>query len=101
MRIDACIAGSSSQVLVLTVWDMEVGLGVTILLCQAKINNIDLISTLANAHQEIVRFDVAVDERLGVDIFNARDELVGQQQDCLQGKFAIAKVEKILQAWPE
>lgn len=79
MRIDACIAGSSSQVLVLTVWDMKVGLGVTVLLGQTKINHIDLVSTLANAHQKIVRLDVTVNERLGMDIFDTGDELVGQQ----------------------
>lgn len=101
MRIYACIAGRPCQVLVLAVWDMEVGLRVTILLCQAKVNHIDLISTLADAHQEVVRLDVTVDERLGMDIFDARDELVGQQQHRLQGKFAVAKVEKILQAWAE
>lgn len=96
MRVDAGIAGRSGQVLVLTVRDVEVSLWVTILLRQAKINYIDLISTLANAHEEIVRLDVTVDERLGMDIFDAGDELVGQQQDRLEGEFAIAKVEKIL-----
>lgn len=101
MRIDACVAGRSGQVLVLTVRDVEVSLRVTILLRQAKINHIDLVSTLANAHQEVIRFDVTVDKRLGMDVFNARDELVGQQQDRLEGEFAIAKVEKILQAWAE
>lgn len=101
MRIDACVAGGSRQVLVLTVWDVKVGLGIPILLRQAKINNVDLISTLANPHQEVVRLDVTVDERLGMDVFNARDELVGQQQHRLQGEFAIAKIEKILQAGPK
>lgn len=77
MCIDARVAGRPGQVLVLTVRDMEVRLRVTILLRQAKINHIDLISTLANAHQEVVRLNVTVNERLGMDVFDARDELVG------------------------
>ena len=98
MGIDTRVTSGSRQVLVLTVWDMKVSLGVTVLLGQAKINHIDLVSPLANAHQEVVRLDVPVDERLGMNVLNPRDELIRQQEDGLQGEFAIAKVEEILQA---
>jgi hypothetical protein len=42
-----------------------------------------------------------MDEGLGVDIFDAGDQLVGQQQHGLQGEFAVAKVEEVLQAGSE
>ena len=37
-------------------------------------------------HEEVVRLDVPVDEVLAVDIFDPRDQLVRQQQHCLQAK---------------
>ena len=54
------------------------GLGVTVLLGQTEINDVDLVSAFANSHQEIVGLDISVDETLGVDIFDARNELVGE-----------------------
>jgi hypothetical protein len=60
--IDGSITGSASQVLVLSIRDMEEGLRVTVLLGQTEINDIDLVSTLANAHEEVVRLDITVDE---------------------------------------
>ena len=36
---------------------MGVCLGMTIFLCEAKANDVDLISALAGANQEIVTFD--------------------------------------------
>ena len=79
MGVDAGISGSASQVLVLTVGDVEVGLWVSVLLGKTKIDDIDLITTLANSHQEVVRLDVSVDERLGVNVLNTGDELVGEE----------------------
>jgi hypothetical protein len=38
-----------------------------------------------------------VDERLGVNVLNAGDELIGQEKNGLQGEFAVAEVEEILQ----
>ena len=101
MSVDAGIAGRASKVLVLTVWDVEMSLGVTVFLGQPKINHVDLVATLADAHQEVVRFDITVDEGLGMDVFDAGDQLIGQKKDSLQGELAVAKVEKILQAGSE
>ena len=75
------------------------GLRVAILLGQSEVDDIDLVATLANTHQEIVRLDVSMDEGFGMDVFDAGDELIRKEQDSLQGKFAVAKVEKVLQTW--
>lgn len=80
---------------------MKVGLRVTVFLGQPKINYIDLVSTFSNTHEEVVWLDVSMNEGFGVDIFNARDELIRQQKYRFQGEFAVAKVEKILQAGSE
>lgn len=101
MCVDRSITGSTGQVLVLSVWDVEVRLWVTVLLGQTEINDIDLVTTLSNAHQEVVRLDITVDEGLGVDVLNAGDELVGEQQDSLQRELAVAEVKEILEGWAE
>jgi len=36
-----------------------------------------------------------------VDVLDTRDELIGKEEDGLQGEFAVAEVEKILQAGSE
>lgn len=78
MGIDTGVASSSGQVLVLTVRDMEVSLGVPVFLSETEINDIDLVSTLADTHQEVVRLDITVNERFGMDVLDTRDELVSE-----------------------
>jgi hypothetical protein len=99
--VDGSITSSSGQVLVLPIRDVEMGLGVTVFLGQTKIDDIDLVATLANAHEEVVRLDITVDERLGVNILDAGDELIGQQKNGLQGELSVAEVEQILQTRSE
>jgi hypothetical protein len=101
VSVDAGVTGGTSQVLVLSVWDVEVGLGIAVLLCQTEINDVDLVAALANAHEEVVRLDVTVDERLGVDVLNAGDELVREEKDSLQRELAVAEVEEILEGGAE
>ena len=99
--VDGGITSSSGQVLVLPIRDVEVGLGVTVFLGQTEIDDIDLVAALADAHEEVVRLDITVDEGLGVDVLDAGDELIGQQENGLQGELAVAEVEEILQAGSE
>jgi hypothetical protein len=95
VSVDGSITSSTGQILVLPIRDMEVGLWVTVLLGQTEINDIDLVTTLANSHEEVVRLDVTVDEGLGVDVLNAGDELIGEEKNCLQRELAVAEVEQI------
>lgn len=101
MGVDRCITSSSGQVLVLPIRDVEVGLGVTVLLSQTEINNVDLVAALADTHEEVVRLDITVDEGLGVNVLNARDQLISEEKDGLQGEFSVAEVEEVLQAGSE
>jgi len=61
---------SSGEILVLLVRDVKMGLGVTELLGETRIDDIDLISMFSNAHEEVVRFDIAINEVSRVDIFD-------------------------------
>lgn len=74
---------------------MEMGLRVTIFLGQPKINDIDLISTFSDTHEEVVWLNVSMNEGFGVDVFDARNELIRQQKYRFQGEFTVAKVEEI------
>ena len=78
MSVDGRITCGSRQVLVLTIWYVEVSLRVAVFLCQSKVDDIDLISTLSNSHQEVIRLDITVDERFGMDVLNTRNELIGE-----------------------
>jgi hypothetical protein len=101
MCVDASIPGRASQVLVLTVRNVEVSLRVTVLLSQTKIDDVDLVATLSNAHKEVIRLYIAMDEGFGVDVFDPGDELIGKEEDSLQRELAVAKVEEIFQTGPK
>jgi len=68
VSIDGGITSSTRKVLVLPVWNMKVGLRVTELFSKTEVDDVDLIAALANAHQEIVRLDIAVNKIAGVDV---------------------------------
>lgn len=101
MSVDGGIAGSAGEVLVLSVRDVEVRLRVAVLLSEAEVNDVDLVASLPDAHEEVVGLDVAVDEGLGMDVLDPRDELVGKEQNRLQGELPVAEVEQVLQTGPE
>ena len=101
MGVDGSITSGTGQVLVLPIRNMEVGLRVTVFLGQSEIDNIDLVTTLADAHEEVVGLDIAVNEGLGVNVLNARDELISEKENSLQGELSVAEVEKILQTGAE
>lgn len=99
MRVDGRITRRTRQVLVLSVGNVEVCLGIPVLLGQTEIDHVDLVSSLANAHQEVVWLDIPVNEALGVDVLDAADELVGEQEDGLEGELAVAEIEKVFEGW--
>jgi hypothetical protein len=99
--VDGSVTSGTSQVLVLSVRDVEMGLGITVLLGETEIDNVDLVATLADAHEEVVRLDITVDEGLGMDVLDAGDELIGEQEDGLQRELAVAEVEEIFQRGTE
>jgi|SRR5712671_2908212 len=77
MGVDRRISGSSGQILVLAIGDMKMGLGIPVLLRKTKVNDIDLIAALANTHEEVVGFDVTMDEIAGMDVLDTRDLIYG------------------------
>ena len=51
---------------------------------------------LASADEEVVGFDVSVEEMSGVYVLDSLDHLVGQHEHGLEGEFTAAHVEEIL-----
>jgi hypothetical protein len=41
---------------------VEVGFGVAVLFGKTKVDDVDLVAAFADAHEEVVGFDVPVDE---------------------------------------
>jgi hypothetical protein len=80
---------------------VEVSLWVTVLLGETEIDNVDLIATLANAHEEVVGLDITVDERLGMNVLDAGNQLIGEEKDGLEGELPVAEVEEIFQGGSE
>ena len=73
MRVDAGVSGCPREILVFPVGNVLMRTGITILLGQAKVNDVDQVPFLPQAHEKVVRFDITMDEVLGMDILNSTD----------------------------
>ena len=75
---------------------MQVCLGVSVFLGKTEIDHIDLITTFPNAHEKVVWLDISMDKVSRVDVFDSRDELIGEEEDSLEGEFSVAEIEQVL-----
>ena len=69
--VDGSVASSAGQVLVLSVGDVKMCLRVTVLLGETEVDDIDLVSALADTHEEVVGFDIAVNKIARMDVFHS------------------------------
>jgi len=97
MGIDRRVAGGAGEVLVLAVQDVMTRVRIAELLGQPEVDQEELIAVPTNAHEEVVRLNVAMDEALQMDVLQATDHLVDQHQHCLDGEVARAEVEQVLE----
>jgi hypothetical protein len=73
MCVDRGVTSGTGQVLVLSVRNVQVSLGVPVLLRQSEIDHVDLVASLADTHQKVVRLDVPVDKVSRVNVFDPRN----------------------------
>lgn len=73
MGVDGSVSSRAGQVLVLSVGDVKVRLRVAVLLSETKVDDVDLVASFADAHEEIVGLDIAVDEVARMDVLDAGD----------------------------
>jgi hypothetical protein len=71
MIVDGSVSRSSGEILVLSVCDVRETPGVTILLGQTKVDNVDLVCTVGDPHKEIVGLDVTMDEMARVNVLDS------------------------------
>lgn len=78
-------------------------LWVTVLLGHTEVNDVDNVRDLAvgSANEEVVRLDVAVDQVLLVDCLNARQHLLGNHDNSLDGEAAVAVIKEVLEGRTE
>ena len=62
MGVYGRVSRSPGQVLTVAIWDMLTGLWVAEALGETKVNNIYVVLLFANSDQEIVWFDISVQE---------------------------------------
>lgn len=79
MSVDRRISGSSGQVFVLSVWDVDVIAIVPVLLGQSKVDDIDQVALLAQTHEEVVRLDIAVNEVASVNELDSTDLVIAHK----------------------
>jgi hypothetical protein len=73
MIIHTGVAGSAPILIVYPIWHMNAVFWIPVFTGKPKVDDVYHISKLANSHQEIIRLDIAMDERFMVDVFDARD----------------------------
>ena len=76
MSVYGGISGSSGQVLVLSIWDVNVVAIVAVLLGQPEVDNVDQIALLAQTHKEVIRFDIAVNKISSVNELDSTNLLI-------------------------
>ena len=74
---------------------------VPVLLSQSEVDHEQLVTMAPNPHQEVVWFDVPMDEILVVDVLDPPNHLVSQHEDGLHGEPPGAEIEEVLKAGAE
>lgn len=97
MGVDGRISGSTRQVLVFTISDVHSRTSIPKLLGQPEVDQEQFVAMPPDTHQKVVRFDVAMDERLTMDVFYATDHLIGQHQHRFDGETARTEIEEIFE----
>lgn len=73
MCVDGGVAGRAGQVLVLSVRYVLVCPGVSVLLGQAEVDDVNQVAFLPQSHQEVIGLHVSMDEVFRVDVLDTAD----------------------------
>jgi hypothetical protein len=71
MRINARIPCSASQILILFVRYVDVCLCIPVLFSKTKVDEVNLVASLAQAHEEVIGFDIAVNKIFSMDVLDS------------------------------
>lgn len=95
--VDAGVASRAGQVLIFAIGNVLMRAWIAVLFGQTEIDNVNDALALAQTNQEIVGFDIAVNKRFGMDIFQAGEQLIGQHEDGFELKPSAAVIEQVFQ----
>lgn len=73
MGVDGGVASGTGEVLVLPVGDVEMSLRVPVLFGETEIDDVDLVATLADTHEEVIGLDVTMYKIAGMNVLDAGD----------------------------
>ena len=97
MSCNRCISGRSSEILSVFVGDVFT-LTVLVALSEAEVDDVDVVSgSICASDQEVIRFNITMDNSLFMHFFNTSDELNSNHQDSFQIEVSLAALEQILQ----
>ena len=101
MRIQACVSCRTSEVLSISEWDV-LAVRRLVALGEAEVDDVNCVFSLViAANQEIIRFDVSMDDSLLVDDLDSLDHLDGDVEASLEVKFSSALLEVVFETLAE
>ena len=101
MSSDRCITSCSCEVLAIFVGNV---LSFTVLEAfgETEVDDVDVVtSRVCATDEEVIRFDVSVDDALLMHFLYAADELHRNHQDGLEIKVSLARLEEVFERWPK
>jgi hypothetical protein len=97
MSADGGVTGSSGQIFTVLVGDVF-ALRVLIALSETEINNVDgVFGLFSSTDEEVIRFDVTVDNSFFVDFLNALEHLDCDEEHGFEVELALAGLEKVFE----
>ena len=97
MRIQACVSCCASQVLSISEWDV-LAVRRLVALGEAEVDDVNCVFSLViAANQEIIRFDISMDDPLLVADLDSLDHLDGDVKASLEIKFSSALLEVVFE----
>ena len=101
MSSDRCVTSCSCEILAVFVRNV-LTLAVLEAFGKTEIDDVDVVtSRVCATDEEVIRFDVSVDDALLVHFLYAADELHRNHQDSLEIKVSLARLEEVFERWPK
>lgn len=68
---------------------------IEVFLATSKVNHENLILFLSKSHQKVSRLDVIIDQSFGVNPFDSFQDLISNQQNCLESECSLAVLQQL------
>jgi hypothetical protein len=101
VSVQTRISCSSSQMSILAVGDVLLRPRVSILLSQAKVDQVDNIGAGTQTQEKVIGLDISMNVVAPVNLFYPLNHLVGEHEHSFQTEFLAAVVEKVSKTWPQ